>query len=109
MAKEMDTTQLLRLKKSRTYTGLAEFRSGLNSYLVYGIPAFGSYVLRMHKLLIFRLWCDCVHAIYVFIYLLFVCLCLFISCDKMYTVHRFCNNLSQVDRYAQFAREYCCS
>ena len=30
-------------------TGLAEFRSGLDSYLVYGIPAFDSYVLRIYS------------------------------------------------------------
>ena len=41
-------------------TGMSEFK------------AFDSYVLHMHKLLIFRLRCDGVHAIYVFIYSMFV-------------------------------------
>ena len=34
---------------------------------------------------------------------------LFISCNKMHTVCRFCQIMSQVDRYAQFAVAYCCS
>ena len=44
------------------------------------------------------------HTIYLIIYLF----TLFIH-DKMHTVHRFCHNSPQVDRYAHFACAYGCS
>ena len=46
---------------------------------------------------------SCIPFIYLFTYF-YVFIYLFISCNKMHTVCRFCHYSSQVDRYSQCAR-----